>query len=132
MLVPCGVNVTDSPLRNVSMYSVAQPIALFNHAHTRASSNILLLTNRGGRGSLRPEMRKFHAKVVGLFDRSFPTEGKVTIDRKAGLFTVRPKRRHRTFELPLGDVASFVVRSVIRAEVAAKKKSRPRVKRGFL
>jgi hypothetical protein len=78
-------------------------------------------------------MRKFHAKVVGIFERAFPTEATVTIDRTHGLFTVRPKRRRRTFTLPLAAIASHVVHTIIRAEVAEKKKTKKRrlVNRGF-
>lgn len=71
-----------------------------------------------------------HFRVTGRLDSAGPlVPGKVTIDRRAGLFTVRPMRRRRTYELPLSTVAEMVVARIIRAEVfakrLAKKKGKP-------
>ena len=70
-------------------------------------------------------------RVVGRLDMaSRPTNGTVTIDRGANLFSVRPLRRRRIYTLPLDVVAGMVVRSLILTEVrekrAAKKKARRR------
>lgn len=63
-----------------------------------------------------------HFRVVGRLDSAGPlVAGKVTIDRRAGLFAVRPMRRRRTYELPLSTVAEMVVARIIRAEVFAKR-----------
>lgn len=77
-------------------------------------------------------MKAAHFRVVGLLDMaSRPSVGTVTIDRARGLFSVRPLRRRRAYELPLYRVAEMVVRGIIvaearekRAELAAKKKAR--------
>jgi hypothetical protein len=58
-----------------------------------------------------------HFRVTARFDTSGLLEGTVTINRMTGLFTVRPLRRHRTYELPLSAVADMVVSRVIRGEV---------------
>ena len=47
--------------------------------------------------------------------------GTVTIERESGLFQVRPLRRRRVYELMLSDVASIVVRSILRAELAERR-----------
>lgn len=65
-----------------------------------------------------------HFPVVARLDRPFESKGTVTIDRRSGLFTVRPQRRRRTYELTLADVASMVVARVIRAEVLARRLAR--------
>lgn len=66
---------------------------------------------------------KSHFRVAARFDLPANTGqvGTVTIDRGAGLFTVRPYRRRRTFELPLDVVADMVVARVIRAEILTRK-----------
>jgi len=82
--------------------------------------------------------RKARARVVGRFDRAFPTEATVEIDRAAGLITVRPLRKRRSYTLPLASAAEFVVHKVIVAEVAEKKREGQKrrhsnkVKRGLL
>jgi hypothetical protein len=48
----------------------------------------------------------------------------VLIDRNTGLIAVRPLRRHRTYELPLSAVATFICQSVIRAEAHEKRKQK--------
>lgn len=60
-------------------------------------------------------------RVVAYLDRaSRPTVGTVTIDRASGIFTVRPLRRRRVYELPLAAVAELVTRYIIRAELAER------------
>jgi hypothetical protein len=57
-------------------------------------------------------------RVSGRLDMaSRPSVGTVTIDRGAGLFSVRPLRRHRIYTLPLDVVAGMVVRNIIATEV---------------
>lgn len=73
-----------------------------------------------------------HFRIVAKLDgcgRSH-VEGTVTIHRGVGLFTVRPLRRRRTYELPLADVADMVVARVIRAEVLERKAARKAKKGG--
>lgn len=74
--------------------------------------------------------RKVHVRVAGRFDN---TDGAtVTIDRNAGLISVRPLRRHREFTLPLADVARHIVYSVVMAELSEKRRGKRRlVKRGL-
>lgn len=60
-------------------------------------------------------------RILGRLYKSRPQEGTVIIDRGAGLFSVRPLRRHRTYTLPLSNVAEIVCSKVIKAEVAAKR-----------
>lgn len=70
-----------------------------------------------------------HFKVVGRLDQAGRfVPGKVTINRAAGLFTVRPNRRRRTYELPLSTVADMVVHRIIRAEVFAKRLAKAKKK----
>lgn len=45
----------------------------------------------------------------------------VTIDRDAGLFSVRGKRRHKLYTLPLYTVAGMVVHRIEMNEAAAKR-----------
>lgn len=59
--------------------------------------------------------------VLGLFTRVRPEKGTVEVDRTAKTFSVRPYRAHRQYTMNLSDVASFVVRTVIRAEAAERK-----------
>jgi len=54
-------------------------------------------------------------KVLGRIDGA--AGATVTIDRKLRLFTVRPKGRRRTFELPLAFVAEMVVAKVVKQEL---------------
>lgn len=79
-------------------------------------------------------MKASHFRVVALLEMaSRPQIATVTIDRAANLFTVRPLRRRRVYTLPLADVASMVVRGLIRAEVlerARAKKEARRARRG--
>jgi len=48
----------------------------------------------------------------------------VTVDRASGVVSVRPLRRRRLYTLPLSVIASWLVRSTIRAEQAEKRASR--------
>lgn len=60
-------------------------------------------------------------KVIARLDMaSTPISGTVTIDRDAGLFSVRPKGRRQEYTLPLADVADMVVHRLIQAEVGLK------------
>jgi hypothetical protein len=48
----------------------------------------------------------------------------VTIDRQAGLFSVRPYQRRKVYTLPLSTVAAIVVSKMVKAEIAAKRAER--------
>lgn len=63
-------------------------------------------------------MSKSRFKVFGKFDGT--AEATVTIDRGAGLISVRPLRRRREYTLPLADVAETVMWRIIKAEANAK------------
>lgn len=66
--------------------------------------------------------RRIHIRVHGRLDAaSRIQQGTMTIDVGAGLISVRPLRRHRTYELPLEHIASYIVRKVIMTELALKK-----------
>jgi hypothetical protein len=70
-------------------------------------------------------MRAARFRVVALLEMaSRPQVGTVTIDRAAGLFSVRPLRRRRVYTLPLSTVAEMVVRGIIRAEVREKARAK--------
>jgi hypothetical protein len=76
---------------------------------------------------------KARFRVVGRFDMaSKMQEATVTVDRDARTFEVRPLRRHRTYVISLAAVAELVVRRIIAAEVAEKKKAKKKAKRGLL
>jgi hypothetical protein len=72
--------------------------------------------------------RPARARVFGPLDSTGqPQEGTVTLDRARSLLSVRPLRRHRTYELPLCDVATMVCQRVLlaeRREKAAEKRRR--------
>lgn len=61
-------------------------------------------------------------RVFGEFDHVH--EATVVIDRNAGVFSVRPLRRRRTYELPLAFVARVVMERIIKAEAAEKRAAR--------
>lgn len=63
-------------------------------------------------------------RVTGVFDTSRPQAATVTVDRAAGLFSVRPLRRRRAYTLPLATVAEIVVARIVKAEVAAARADR--------
>jgi hypothetical protein len=66
-----------------------------------------------------------HFRVVALLEMaSRPQIATVTVDRAAGLFSVRPLRRRRVYTLPLADVAGLVVRGMIRAEVLERARAK--------
>jgi hypothetical protein len=50
----------------------------------------------------------------------------VIIDRRRLLFAVRLKRRHKLYELPLGEVAKIVFDRVVRADTGVGRRLRPR------
>lgn len=69
--------------------------------------------------------RLVRLRVVALLEMaSRPQVGTVIIDRDAGLVTVRPFKRRRTYTLPLADIAAFVVRRIILAELREKRRAR--------
>lgn len=73
-------------------------------------------------------MSRSKFKIEGRFDG---TDGAtVTIDRGAGLFSVRPLRRRREYTLPLATVAEIVLFRIVRAEVNAKLEQKARKRRG--
>lgn len=65
--------------------------------------------------------RRHRFPVTGKFDMSRYQEGTVTVDRASGIFSVRPKRRRRSYDLPLDKVAEMVVQRIIKAEVFQKR-----------
>ena len=75
-------------------------------------------------------MRVAKFKVVGQFTGGGPKPGTVTIDRSEyPLFTVRPHKLRKTYELPLSKVAEFVVYHVIKRELADKKAAKKAAKK---
>ena len=70
-----------------------------------------------------------HFPVIAQLDEARAQSGTVSIDRKAGLFSVRPLRRRRVYTLPLALVASIVVSRIVKAEVAEARRSK-RAKKG--
>ena len=63
-------------------------------------------------------------RVVAQVDGARPVPCTVTIDRDAQIASVRPLRRRREYTLPLSRVASFIVQSIVRAEVAEKRRAK--------
>jgi hypothetical protein len=72
---------------------------------------------------------KAHFKVYWHFDKT--SEGTVTIDRGADTFSVRPHRRHKSYELPLAFVAQIVAERCIKVEAEEKRAARKAKKRGL-
>jgi hypothetical protein len=66
-------------------------------------------------------MRVARFNVLALLTRSRPEKGTVEVNRDSNTVSVRPHKMHRTYDMQLDDVASFIVRTVIRAEVAEKR-----------
>jgi len=62
--------------------------------------------------------------IVAVLDESRAQSGTVTIDRAAGLFSVRPLRRRRVYTLPLALVASIVVSRIVKAEIAEARRAK--------
>lgn len=71
--------------------------------------------------------RPARARVVGNFDGA--KEATVTMNRAAGLLTVRPIRRRRIFELPLSVVAEMVMWRVVKAELFKAKMAKGKERR---
>jgi hypothetical protein len=75
-----------------------------------------------------------HFKIVsyqyGGFDGK--NEALVTIDRDSNLISVRPKNRHRTYEMRLEDVARIILYNVTKAEIREKKKLKKIRRKGIL
>ncbi len=67
-------------------------------------------------------MSRANFRVYWRFDGT--SEGTVTVDRSAGVFSVRPYRRHRAYELPLAFVAQLVAERIIKQEAAEKRAAR--------
>lgn len=67
-----------------------------------------------------------HFKVASTSTRAFngTNQARVTIDRRLGLFTVRPHKRRKTYELPLADVAEMALWRVMKFDLAEKKKAK--------
>lgn len=75
--------------------------------------------------------RQSRYSVVGRLDMaSRMTRGTVTINREAGLFTVRPLRRRKLYELPLSDVATMVCQRIVKAEIFQKRLAKAAKKSG--
>jgi hypothetical protein len=69
-------------------------------------------------------------KVVGrIHMASHIDEGTVIIDRGAGLFSVRAKRRQKVHTLPLSTVAEMVVLRCTRAELFERRMEKARRKK---
>ena len=79
--------------------------------------------------------RQVKFQVTGLFDGV--SRATLTIDRVAQIATVRPLRRHKTYTLPLSEVAEHILWKVARLEAAEKSKlkvkakRKPKIKRGL-
>jgi hypothetical protein len=64
--------------------------------------------------------RAYRFRIEGRLDRaSGSTAGTVVVNPSVGLFSVRPLRRRRTYDLPLSTVGDLVVELVVRAEARA-------------
>ncbi len=75
-------------------------------------------------------MKENHFRVVAVLDRARASEGTVTINRAAGLFSVRPLRRRRVYTLPLAAVAELVVQRMIRLEVLERARAKRAARKG--
>lgn len=69
-------------------------------------------------------MRPARTRVYAKLDRATPQPATVTLDRDAGLFTVRGLRRRIRWELPTATVAQMVVERVIRAELLERRREK--------
>ncbi len=75
-------------------------------------------------------MRVSRFRVVArLHMASRPSIGTVEINRANGIVRVRPLRMRRTFDVPLADVASWIVRSQLIAEARERRASKRRGRR---
>lgn len=80
----------------------------------------------------KPEAKRRRVAKFEFFNRIDGVNGGVLyIDRQTGIIGVRPKRRRRTYELPLSEVAISILQRVVIAELPEKKR-RHRVRRGLL
>ena len=74
---------------------------------------------------------KHRFRVLGRLDSAGGAKsGTVEIDRAAGIFSVRPLRRRRAYQLPLSTVADMVCRVIIVSETRDRLASRRARKRG--
>lgn len=64
-------------------------------------------------------MSKSKFRIDGRFDGA--AGATVTIDRSAGIFSVRPLRRKRSYDLPLMDVAWMVFGRIVKGEALQKR-----------
>lgn len=70
-------------------------------------------------------MNAAHFRIVALLElASRPQAATVSIERRSGLFMVRVLHHKRVYTLPLANVASDVVRGIIRAELREKQKAK--------
>ena len=68
--------------------------------------------------------------VVGRLDRAGqPVRGTVLIDRATGQFSVRPHGSHRTYDLPLDVVATWVCQQTLASEVRDRKLAKKAAKK---
>lgn len=67
-------------------------------------------------------MSRSHFKAFGQFNGT--NAATVTIDRSSGVFSVRPRARRKTYELPLAFVAELVMWRCLKAELLEKKKAK--------
>lgn len=63
-------------------------------------------------------------KLLGRLDGAIG--GSMTIDRERILIGVRPKGRHRIYELPIQFVAEMIIAKVVKQEIQAMPKRRRR------
>jgi hypothetical protein len=69
-------------------------------------------------------VRPARTRIFAKLDRVTLQQAEVTLDRAAGLFTVRGLRRRHKWELPTSTVAQMVVERVIRADLAEKRREK--------
>lgn len=70
-------------------------------------------------------MARHRFSVLGKLDAAAGfREGTVSVDRTAGTFAVRPKRRRREYVLPLGFVATMVCLHVLKVEHQERMKAK--------
>jgi hypothetical protein len=75
-------------------------------------------------------MRRARFKVIDTLDNAGGVQkGTVEIDRTNNLLIVRPYRKHRTYTMPLGMVATMVCRRIILNELAEKRKAKANKKK---
>lgn len=75
-------------------------------------------------------MKAAHFRIVGLLDEARPSVATVTVDRAAGLFSVRPLRRRRIYTLPLATVAEIIVQRMIRLETLERARAKREARKG--